>query len=328
MLYFSALSIKKEDTNLFLKAIIWVCIVNFLYMALQQIGFDFIFNMHGANGSVLEIKGELIGFFGIKAHMGIFMALGLIAMLFINPWLSFIFIYPLYISKSSGAIAGGMAGTLFWFWWVKRKVFYILLPIFLIGGLTYLVKIDNPMGMMKTRPGVWKVALKDTIYGFNLHRDKLQSVFLRNPITGFGPESVLSGNLLYFSEALSSNVMRGAKLQDGTVIDMQGRNFKMTKFGEFLSPDEKPIDLWDNLHNGLIQLFFEYGFLGVIIVGFILFYLSKIFYNSVKSREFIALSSMIIVLLVSSSVQFPLYVARIGYIMPILLGLFIVNKEE
>jgi len=326
MLYCSTLYLKKEDTSLLLKTVLWVCVINVAYMFFQQIGFDFIFNMRGAGQSVIETQGELIGFFGLKSHMGIYMALGMIVMLYINPWLAILFIPLLYISKSIGAIAGAFIGVLFWFWWTKRKVAYFLLPILLAFGIWYVVKVDNPMGMMKTRPGVWKTSLKDVVYGYNLHDPKLQSPYLRNIFTGFGPEMILSGNLYYLSEPLTDSVKRGIRTPNG-VLDEQGKPFLIEK-GELFTNDKKPVDLWDNLHNGLIQLFYEYGLLGMIIIGFLVFYISKLFRESFKSKELVAIMSMILVLLVSSITQFPLYVARIGYLMPILLGLFVINLEE
>jgi len=326
LLYFATLALKKEDTKQIFNAMIWVCILNMLYIALQNIRLDFIFMIKGEHGVVEPINKDTMGFMGIKAALGIYMALGAIAIMFFHPWLALALLFPIYLSQSTGAVAGAFSGVLCYFWWMKRKVFKILLPILIVGGIAYVVFVDSPTGMLGTRSPMWKLAMKDAFYGFNLHAGQLQSPYLRNPFTGFGLGAFREGPILYFKEFDTNITLRAIKTPQG-LVDVAGNRFKM-KDGYLYTPYDKRVDWWDDPHNEFVHLFYDFGLFGVIIIGFILYYLTMRFRNSVKSKELIVITSMLVVIGVTSLTQFPMHLARLGYLMPILLGLFVIHTED
>ena len=321
MLYFTTLSIPKEHTHLIFKAVVMVCVINAVYLLVQTLGLDPIFIIRGNVPNAID----LVGFFGLKATMGVYFAIGMMAAFFINPWLAIGFLPALYISKSSGAILGAFAGILFYLWWMKRKTAKILFPIFLCLIVGFLVFIKSPMNTLKTRPGIWKMAARDIVYGINLQTPTLQSPFLRNIFTGFGIDAFMDGNIKYFNYPLTGNNIRGFKVPGG-LVNHEGRLFKF-KNGQTFTPDDKPLDRWDNLHNLFLSVFYDMGLIGLTICGFILYHIGIRLKNSTKSKELVTVSAMMIVILLSSTTQFPMYLARISYLSPILLGLFVNHSE-
>ena len=327
MLYFFILGVKKEDTHILLKTIIMVGVINIIYIALQMLNFDFIFNIRGPGDTILWNTIDPIGFFGLKAPMGMFMALSAIATLLVNPILSIAFLAPLWMSRCTGAFMGVIAGVLFYFFWIRRKIFWIMLPILLITGSLYVIFVDSPMGMMGNRLPLWKMALKDTVFGYNLREPKLQSPYLRNPFTGFGLDAFRNGPIMYFKICDTETTIRGIRIGD-KVYDPQGRPFTIDGQSHVTTPDGKKTDIWAETHNSFVQLFYEMGLIGVVIFGFILFYIKERFKNAFKSKELVTVTSLIICLLFCMLTQFPERLSRIGFLIPILLGLFTVNTDE
>ena len=327
LLYFATLQVKKEDCHLLIKSIIVVASINMLYIGLQLLNFDFIFNIRGPENTILTDAIDPIGFMGIKAVMGIIMSLGAIATLLISPLLSICFLIPLWISRCTGAVMGLTAGALFYFFWIKRKFFWILLPIILLSGALYIVKVDSPMGMMGTRPAMWKMVLKDVVYGYNLKEPRIQSPFIKNLFTGFGLDAFRNGPIVYFKIAGTDTTIRGIRVKNN-VYDENGKPFTITPGGHLFSPDGKSVDLWAEAHNEFIQLFYEMGLIGLAIFGFIVFQLKQRFKYALKSKELVTVTALILCLMACSLTQFPFHLSRLGYLLPILLGLFVTYSED
>jgi len=326
IIYYIMTSINKEYTRKILDMIIAVCAINFVYIFLQKIHFDFIYVVRGPNGTTLPDVFEPIGFLGLSSWTGMFMGIGMIASCIISPFMSICFLPMLYLSKSMGAIAGTFSGMLFYLFWMKRKAFYVILPAMVVAASCYFVLVDNPMGMTGTRPPMWKMALKDTIYGLNLHNPQFQSPFLRNPVLGFGVDSWGKGIVKYFKEVDGNTTIRGFNGLNG-LVDNENRPFKRSNDGYILSPAGKRLDYWDNPHCLPVQIFYEYGFIGWAMLVMLIYFMMKRFVSSVKSHELIIISSILICIFISSLTQFPIWTARIGYLVPIMLGLFVLYTE-
>lgn len=326
LLYLIILQLKKEDTKAILMGVIAVCMLNAFYMLLQQFNFDFIYHIRGPNNTILHDAKDLIGLVGLKAVMGMWMGMGLLASFLITPWLGLLFVLPIYLSKCSGALLGITLALPFYLFYTKRILFKIITPIIIIGSIGYVYFVDNPMGMMNTRPPMWKMVLRDVVYGVNLKNHGLQSSYLRNPFTGFGLDSFRLGPIIYCKVVDTDRTIRAIRIGN-KAVDEQGRPF-LFKSGHSVTPDGESLDIWDDPHNELVHLFYDMGLIGCVIVGFIMYYLFKRFKRSLKTPELIVVSSMLIVLIGSSMSQFPVHLGRIGFMLPILIGLFVINSSE
>lgn len=326
LLFFKTQQLEKRHTKIILHTILWVCILNVLWMVLQELRLDPIFSIKDTARDTLNYEAkDLIGFLGLKAVMGMWMGLGLLACLFISPWIAVLFAYPIYLSQCSSVVMGLAITVPFYFFFTKRLAFKILLPLLLIVGSLYVVFIDSPMGMMKNRPIAWRMFVRDTVYGTGSG-----SRFLKNSFTGFGLDSFRMGAIKYFKESKSDKTIR-AIVQGNKMVDEQGRNFYMAPnhvgTQRIHSPDGKLLDHWDNPHNIFVHVFFEMGLIALVIIGFILFHLFKRFRYAIKDKQLVIVFSMILFFLLTGVSQFPTHLARIGCVFPILLGLLVVNTE-
>ena len=290
---------------------VWAGIVIFtiIYLASQYLGFD-------PQGCEIAHYGGTpkCAFFGLKAPMGMYIA-SIMPMLLAWTPVAFLGFGPIVMSYSTGAVAGGVFGTLFFMWFRKRIVFWILLPLIIGGSVLYLVKMDNPQGLQTSRLPMWGMVLQDSFkyplgYGLDAFRlpykegqvryykywdnDTTVKAFLKNPETG---EMFIPGEM---PERFQPRVEQGKEV----------------------------LNWWDHPHNEFLWLFWEVGIMGVIsFIGlFICAWLR--FWRSKKNVLIVASFASILAFLITGLTQFPLHLARVGHLLPILGAFFMVLTEE
>lgn len=380
LIYFMCGLLTQKQTRTIFKTVVLVCVLNGVWMVVQYLDFDFIFKLRGPNNTILNEPMDLVGFLGIKSVVGMWMGMGLLSALMSIPLLSLVFLVPIYISRSSGVILGLIFAIPFYFWYnrsilqgllyririrVSTKVAYwLFMAVILAGSVGYVVFIDSPMGMMGTRPPMWKMVCGDVVYGRGEG-----SRYLRNPILGFGLDSFRVGRLKYYLKSGTNETIRvvpngntlvaddGNPLyaKDGGLYTSDKIVFKQgdTLFGAmqedkgdtkvFITPKEtvevksndilkieegRRLDLWDDPHNEVIHLFYQLGLVGVFIFFMVVYHMVRRFNNSIKTDEVIIVTAMLIFLFCASMTQFNAHLARIGYMYPVLLGLFIGNTKQ
>lgn len=279
MLYFlTKVAFKKEHIDFLLKMVLWFVGANVVYMIFQVLGFDFIYKLrHVSNDGLIGLleNREPVGFMGYKACTAIVMVIGM-PILMTRQWKHAIWyglglFIPIYVSRSSGALAAGILVTLLVLWYkVSRKVFYGAVISLLVLGSLYVWKVDAPMGTLPTRIYQWRETLKDCII---------------HPVTGWGLDSFRS---------VTAQKEHLYAMNPQPTTDGKGMHY----------------DVWDNPHNLLVSIFFEWGIVGL----FIFFGLLRQYWiwwkNSVKSPNAIALAGVIIGVLAVSMTQFPMFLAR------------------
>ena len=301
LVYFACIkTIDKDDLKFVLRGVLYYAALNIAYIGLQRVGFDPIFHVRNASSDFTgRIWTDWLGFFGLKAAMGMYFAFAMSLLAIINWWLAALFFLPVCLSYSSGALMGASSGYLFFLWWKKRLFFWIFGLLLLIGGVFYVVKIDSPMGMMNTRPPMWKLVLKRSFVD----------------IRGYGLDSFRMGNVRFYKEASSDTTLAIR------AIEKDGRKY-------FVAPKGMRYDWWDNPHNEYLQLFYEFGLAGVVIFLFLLWSMADAFRRAVKTDELVGVTGAIIALLMVSMTQFPFHLARIGHIVPILLAYFYTESKD
>jgi O-antigen ligase len=187
----------------------------------------------------------------------------------------------LYTSKTSTAIAAAVIGLMFVLWFsMGKKLWTGILVGLAVLATVYVVKVDVPMGMMDTRPRMWKTVMRDAVI---------------RPITGWGLDSFRQ-----FTAAKKTKYIDHYQ-QTGNVLYMCE---------------------WDNAHNLLIQLFFEFGIVSWILLGGWLRDVGMRFRRSVKSRNAVGLAGFVIVFFVVSMAHFPIYLACMATIIVPMIALF------
>jgi O-antigen ligase len=298
--------IEKRHMKSIVKTILFVCILNILYVLAQKyLNYDPLWSTKGPNGTVLSFH-EPVGFFGLKACLGMYFAIAMPLLAYLNIFTPIISIYPLYIALCSTATIGGPVGFLFYLWKVKRIFFWSIIMLMIVGGV-FVIQKDMKMNLQGTRITMWGDTLKTA---------------LQKPITGWGLDSFRN---------TWNDPFRGKNF-----LFLRIENDKLKNKNVIISNDNKEIiqamegnkDLWDNPHNEILQLLFEMGIPGLFFIGMIIYSMFKRYKEAFKSKELIAVTGSLIALIFCSMTQFPFHLSRIGHLVPILLALFMICSEK
>ncbi len=313
LVYFTIIrTLKKDNIEFIFNILKWVLLYSVLALLCQYLGWDF-------RGSTERYQGGLIdcSVFGIKAMMGCYFAL--ILPIVLSSWLWIALLVPVALSYSTGAYLAVGAGILFYLWYRRRKVFWIsLVPLLIVSSL-FIFKMDLPQGMYGSRLPMWKMVTQDVhgnVLGYGLDS-------FRNP---------KEGNCKYYKHSYDDVSVRVFNTKKGWIIT-PNVDEKFLWWLEYykehgLKKGRAPIDEWDHPHSEYVWVFYELGYPGLI--GFIvIFYLVwDRFRKSKKNELIVCLGGGILAFLVTNITQFPLHVARVGHLVPILFALFYIATEE
>lgn len=304
--------VNKENYEKVFDAILWFCAANLILIFLQLNNFDTFYTQKLNNGIS---NAQPVGFMGIKAHMGILFALALPLMARKNTWVALVFFVPIYISECSVAMVGGIAAFLFHLYenefYMTRKKFLAFLLVFSVAGGLY-VWHDSKARMMTNRLNVWKLALKDALV---------------HPLTGWGLDSFRNVGefkpFLYFSNNVTNEATKFAyDKENNKWIPTKGFQVPYRFEGEKQIPNVSP---WDNPHNEYVGLFYEFGLFGLLLL--------IAFFKNIRRRYFStgacsAACGFFIALLIVSTGQFPFHVARLAYLIVIMLAIYYKITDE
>lgn len=301
-------TLNKKDIEFVLRGIIGVGIFTAFYLLLQMNGFD----MRGAtvlnspNGAIPQCS-----IFALEAHMGMYLTIALLAVLSFS-WSWFLLLIPMVFSKSSAVMLAGCVCPLIYLWFKKRIFVWMLLIPLVLGGIGYVVFYDNPMGMQKSRLDMWVKAIHD------IHR---------HPI-GYGLDDFRSGenshSIHYFKRTFDNTTLRVIKRGDVWYAE---RGVSRDIASQLKAEGRNVFDFWDHPHNEYLWLWYETGYLGLIIFILLVYFVFIRFFTSKRSKETVSLFCMLIAFGIFSLTHFPLHVARIGHLLPVILGLFFISTE-
>jgi len=292
---------KREHTRMVLNAFLWLVLINIVEMCLQHVHLSFLFApvVHTADGAKI-IDNSIIDAAGImcfKAAMGMVMACGVPVLL--SRWNRY--------DKSSlwcllGAI--GLAIPLY----ISRSSMACMAA--LTAGLIVLwYKIDRKAWYIVVGVGVTAfacfVAFVDAPMGFLTSRLSLWQVALKDaivhPVVGWGLDSFRQ------------------------VTEWKKHIYAMDviQHAEYLSAAH-----WDNPHSLPVSIAFEWGAIGVaILVGFVRDIIVR-FRTVQKTDDVLALFGFIVVILLVSLAQFPMFLARTACFIIPLFALYEIETAE
>lgn len=294
-------AINKENINIIFNCLIAFMLINVVYMIMQGLGWELIFEEFTRPG----YQRQLLGFMGLKAIMGMLFAICIPFVAFRFPKLVLTLFYPLYYSECSAAMGAGIVAYLWQIWFISKKWFYILTILLCFGGTVYVIH-DSHAGMFTDRANMWKVVLRDAV---------------KKPIIGWGPDSFRcitpSKQFMYWKNVRTKETDQ-IDVRDTIEYQHTGK-YDFAKYGKFMQAGDIT-DPWDNPHNEYVQLFYEFGLPGLLLLGFIAYNMVRRF-NS-QNIYLIPLSGFFIAILIMSIGQFPFHLARIAFYIPIFLACY------
>lgn len=306
---------KKRAIEPYFKPLLWLTFITLTLTVLQVLNLDPIFSPQDGAGNIMNgPHGLPTGFFGINMAHGMFLNIAGVILSFFNPLLALCMALPIAMLRSSAVFLSFGVSVLFITWFRFRRYFiYCLGAMFLFAGVGIFHDQSDDPGSFRSRFPVWHMTVK---------------YVLTSParLIGYGPDSFRNERegkeFTFFSdESFNAGVM---------ISDGKGNgNF------QYYSPNRKPVNIqpivhngkmhiafWDNPHNEYLQMLFQYGIIGFLLLIGLMREMWYRFYFARKTNELVTVTACILVFFVSSLTQFPLGLARIGYLFPIFLGMF------
>jgi hypothetical protein len=304
----------KSNIKMIYKTLVYVAVFSIIYLAFQYMGWD----MRGQGVKDQAGIAPLCSIFGIENVFGAYVAVVIPCLMVFLGWIGSVFIIPVIFAKSTGAILGGTLGILFFLWFRKRIFFWIMIIPILAGSFLFVIKIDNPMGMQKTRLNMWGKVIQDSF-----------SKPLGHGLDSFRNDQ-REGSIKYFKYPYSNESLRIVREKDNLKMEQvpDPKFYVWVQQFQKSNGDKIPLDFWDHPHNEYIWIFYELGIPGLAIFIWMVFGVWRRFSQSDKNMFAVCSMSMITILAIYSTVQFPLHLARIGCLMPVIFGMFYATTEH
>ena len=306
-------TLKKEHIQLIFKVLLWMGCFSIVYFMFQRLGWDMrdqlVINTTRKTQTIAGIVPDC-SIFGLAAAFGMYLTV-LIPVMLSCSWLGLFLLVPLFFAKSTGAFLAA-AVAMFFFWWFRKRIMFwcALIPV-LIVLIGFVVLVDNPMGMQKSRFDMWGKVIQDSF---------------KRPI-GHGLDSFRTdereGAIRYYKHSFDDTTIRVKRMENQWWAEkLVSQQFQDAK------KKTNPLDLWEHPHNEYVSLFFEIGAIGLLVVGFIFYFIWQRFFKSKRSNETVALMACLVAFAVFSITQFPFHLARLAHLVPVLLGLFYVSTTD
>ena len=321
---FSRYFFKKNEFSLVYKPIMIVTSVTLVFMALQLMRLDPIFSPQTNSGVVMAgPMNDPVGFFGLKEANGTFLTLAMPIVASLNPIIALLLLIPIKMSASSSVSLASAVVILFYAFYMHKKFFRICLLIIPIAILFILKDLYTDPKTFTARFPVWHSAISYTLKGHGI---------------GYGPDSYRNYNKHKNFRFVGDDFYNHAILKkdgDSEIFRYYSPSNDSSKVEKLMSNihntcivKESRMDEWDNPHSMPINIFFQYGFIGIFLFGGLLFEMYKRFKYAMKSKELVVITSCLLVYLLTGLTHFPLEIARTAFFAPILLGAFYARTDE
>ena len=301
----------KEDIEFVFKGLGYLTAFCVIVLAFQMLGWDF-------RGTVI-IRGLPLtaqeSIFFQRSAMGMFFGHSLIALLLFSP-ISLLLLLPIKASLSTGAFLGVFSGIFFFYWFRKRLFFWIILGCLILSSF-FIIRNKSLMNEAKQgfqiRLPLWSIVIQDIV---------------RNPI-GHGLDSFANpkDNYYRYYNYFKKGFYASLRLVKKDKILIGKEQFDQY-YLEQAATNGGQVEFIDHPHNEYISLAYEIGLQGLIILGFIYYFIWDRFKKSKRNALTCVCTGVLICMAMESLLQFPFHLARVGYLLPIILGFFYISSED
>jgi hypothetical protein len=323
MIYHMIASSKWEGKYLPL-VITAVLFVNAVFCALQYFHTDIYFMQNNYQSS---------GLFLLPVFLGMYAAIVAPYLLRWNKLAWVLALFCVLFSRSSFCVIGIFIGTAFYLFHANRKHFKIFAAVGLVGALLFVFVKDAPSGEFGRRAHVWQMvfskAMRSPLWGYGVGQyQKTLFIEMSSGMSGVKKESYFNVTEKSENEKplkdLVLKIAHESKIDttrlESVHFNMDGGIFK--NFGEVaneLNGRGLNVYNWEHCHNELLQIFYNQGLIGILIVlGYIVNMWGR--YNK-YSKSQTALFGSFIAFLCVSLVQFPLYLPCVICLVIVLLAI-------
>lgn len=287
---------KIENTSKVYQCIIWMSIIQFGLVMLQKFNLDPLFH----SNTRLNLS-ETVGFIGSHNQLGIYYAaVAPILFHFCMP-LVIISMVAILFSASSSAAIGALVGILTYLLAMRSFILlFIFIPVVLVAFFI-MHKYDNLEHIVGKRVELWKQTMEQAVSGkakMNMGQG-VTHIISKNPMTGFG-----LGNFMSISPAT------------------QGERI----FGK--GWDDKNTPRWEHAHNDLVEYFFDFGWLGLPFLLWLLADILDKFIFTVKTNRMVMVFSALVAQVVTSMGVYVIHAPVSYFMLCLTLGLFYAEVND
>jgi hypothetical protein len=305
MVYVSFIkTMTREDIKFIFKGILGVGVAGLVYLVFQKFGID----LRGTVNAGDYARVDTTSFFFQKSAMGMYYASILPIIASVSLYLIPIFLIPVVLSKSAFAILGGLTAYFIFLWFRNRIVFWVCLIPAVLGALYFGFTKENLTGFTVRLP-VWREVFQD---------------ITQNPL-GQGLESFVNGKCRYVRDIETDKVARFVK--DGKDYRLYDRVDNVGIVSKVID-NKANLEFVDHPHSEYLWFGYELGMQSWVILGFIFYYAYRRFKVSRRDALTVACFGYLISFAIFSIAQFPLHLARVAHLLPIVAGCFYIATED
>ena len=308
---------KKNYFSIIKTPILIVTLINLVMMIFQAFYADPMFSSQAADGSSNFAPTQMVGFLGIKMAMGSYMTIASI-ILMSNPIASFALIVPIFMSQSSSVFMAFGAWVCFWVYFKKRRLFIPILIAGVIASLAY-ARFDyaTDKKTFKSRIPVWHATIhKSLIYPLGYGPDSYRKTHKHKNFM-FSGDGNYNHAIRTYTSPTTSEFQFYSPTND--IKKIEELTLEASKTGKLFNNE---MTEWDNPHNGVLNIFFQCGVAGLVILIGLIREMALRFKSVMKDDELIMITGCIISLAICSLTNFPIELARVGYLFPVFMGAF------
>jgi len=292
--------LNRQQRRIIQNAIIMLFVIQGLWVVLQSLNLDPIFNHIKSNA-----LDDTVGFTGSHNQIGLFFA-SVSPLIFARmPYLLSFVVYGLWNSTTSFAWAGSAMGVLFYQFSKDKKIFIQILIILTIASVIFFSQYESLNSVVVgERLTLWKHTIGDVLDGdidmvmpkvIQGKTFKVREIQKCNPLFGYG-----LGNFQRYSPY------------------SQGAYIKSTHPDKRYHGDHH---IYLHAHNDYIETFFDLGIFGFISLLAIIGNLFYRFCRAIKTKELLIYFSCVLAHMITALGIFTVHTAASGMMLILFLGL-------
>lgn len=272
-----------------------MAVLSILYSISQKLGFDPIFTPLDQT-----MKADVVSFMGSHNQLGIYSC----ANAFWAPWLIPFSIIPIFLTKCNSAMIGILAGSFVYVYYIFGKKWTVKLCILLLLlAAPWWFFCHKSNQELSERIKLWGLSVQQVNQGKIYSSDMAghSAVIKANPWFGFG-----LGNFFSYSP-----------FSQYKIYGLKKTEYYMNKF------DVGKIEhFYEHAHNDLVEAFFEFGYVGIIILISFVISVLFVFWKSVKTKGVVFTFSSLIAQSFASMSVYVCHAPVSLFIFCLTLGLF------
>jgi hypothetical protein len=320
---FSRYYFKTNKFETISKHLMVVVAVTLVFMAMQLFHVGWLFYPQDSSGQMYnDSMGDPVGFFGLKAANGTFLTIVWPVIAGLSPVIAGLLTIPIVLSQSSSVYLAFGSVVLFYTYQLHRKIFlYLLCLIPIVAGIFIFGDLRTDPQTFTSRFPVWHSNIEYA---------------LRHP-WGYGPDSYRNytphKNFMFISDSKYNHAVstKISETEDRLVYyspshdSVKVKQMENRLATEGIKKDE--IQVWDNPHCQYIQLLFQYGILGFLLLLGLMREILVRFKSVTKDKELVIISACLLAYFITGLTHFPLEIARTGYLFMIILGAYYAKTD-